>query len=124
MLNSADLEYMRSAVEQLFPDTCNILSLTQTSNGQGGFTETWGTATAGVACRLDSASSKSSFLAQTQAITAGAIQEATQWMLSLPHDTTIDSNNRVEVSGYTFNVGAVDIGKSWNAEVRVSLDKI
>lgn len=123
MLSVSDLQYMRDTVEQLFPDTCNILSVTRTSDGQGGFVETWGTAGTAIACRIDSATSKSGFIGLSDVLSGGAIQESTKWMLSLPYDTTVNINNRIEVSGYTYNISALDLGKSWNSEVRLVLER-
>ena len=124
MLSASDIEYMRGAVEQLFPDTCNILSLTQVADGQGGFTETWGTAGTSIPCRIDSAASKGGFIGMSDAVSGGAIQESTKWMVSLPHDTTVTTDDRIEANGYTYNITAADLGKSWNAEVRLVVERI
>ena len=123
MLSASDLEYMRGAIEQLFPDTCYILSATSASDGQGGYTETWGTAGTSI-CRIDAAASKGGFIGQFDTITAGAIQESTKWMVSLPHDTTVTLNNRVKINTYEYNIVAADLGKSWNGEVRLVVERI
>ena len=48
MLSNAELTDMRDTIQDyLLPDTCNILSIARSSDGSGGFTEAWGTATAG-----------------------------------------------------------------------------
>ena len=44
-LTTAEITQMRTDVETLLPDVGDVLSLTQASDGQGGFTDTWGTAT-------------------------------------------------------------------------------
>ena len=123
MLSVSDLQFMRDAIVQLLPDTCYILTASVASDGQGGQVETWGTAGTTV-CRIDAAASKSGFIGQTDSLGAVAIQESTKWMLSLPHDTVVTLNDRVSVNGYTYNITAADLGKSWNGEVRLVVERI
>lgn len=119
MLTSGDLTAMRDALEDLMPDAANILSATQTSDGQGGWSTTWGTVTAGVKCRLDRSGQQPS-----ESVRSAALLPFSQWILTLPHDTTITEQNRVEVGSLTFNVVSVDAGKSWTASVRATLEKV
>jgi SPP1 family predicted phage head-tail adaptor len=116
-LTAAELTQMRTDVNNLMPDTCNILSLTNTSDGQGGFSEAWGTATAGIKCRIDKRSGRES-------VAAGAVQTFGTWVMTLPSDTTITSAHRVEHGSETYNVVHVDSDKSWLASVRAELDVI
>lgn len=44
---------MRAQVEASYPDTCSTLRRTLVSDGGGGYTETWATVAANVACRVD-----------------------------------------------------------------------
>lgn len=105
--NDADLTWMREEVENTLPDTCNILSVTKTSNGQGGFTQSWGTAVASVACRVDA-------MKQADAVTvvgeAGRVYN--RFVVTMPHDTAITAANRIEANGYTLAVETVDPAKS------------
>lgn len=118
MLSNADLEWMREAIEQLLPDTCVILEAAYTPDGQGGLTQTWGTALSGVACRLDESKT------QAREIVAGAaLQPFQRWILTLPHGTEISALNRVEAGGMLFGVISVDVGKSWSASVRVTMER-
>jgi SPP1 family predicted phage head-tail adaptor len=117
MLTDGELSFMRKSVEQLLPDTCNILSLTNTPDGQGGQTQTWGTASANVTCRLDVTESR-------EMNAAGAIQTFTTYKLSMPYDTTIAAANRVEVNGETYTVIGVNNGQSWKAVTRVTLELV
>ena len=52
-LTAREVAQMQADAESLMPDTCTILSVAYTSDGEGGMTEAWGTATASVKC-LDS----------------------------------------------------------------------
>ncbi len=116
-LSATELAGMRAAINELLPDTCNILSLTSVSDGMGGQTKTWGTATAGVACRLDVTSGR-------EMVSGGALQPFTAYKLSLPYDTTITQGNRVEVSSVTYAVTSVNVNQSWIAVKRCDLEKV
>lgn len=118
--STSELERIRSDLENsLLPDTCNILTVTRTSDGQGGFTEAWGTATAStnVACRLDGINA-------TEVVAGAGLQAFHTYVLTLPHDTTITTADRVEVGDDTFNITSVDQTKSWSACVRAWLERL
>lgn len=118
-LSSADLAGMRAALNTLMPNTCNILSLTQTADGQGGFTDTWGTATASVACRFETMRQSG-----REAMAAGALQPFQSWVLTVPSGTTITTANRVQISGTSYNVKGVDNGKTWTGQLRCQLEAL
>ena len=121
-LTDAQLTSMRTTLNTLMPDTCNILSVTRTSDGQGGFTDVWGTATASVKCRIDSGGATGA--AGRENVGAASLLPFESWLLTLPYDTTITAAHRVEVSSVTYNVTSVDKSKSWNAEVVASLEVV
>lgn len=119
MLTNSDLAAMRAALEELMPDTGNILAGTVISDGQGGWSQTWGTATAGVACRLDPGRKEN-----RESVAGAALLPFSWWQLTLPHGTTITEQSRFEVNGETFNVVHVDPAKSWAVSVRAVLTKV
>jgi hypothetical protein len=115
-LSASDLEYMQASIEELLPDTCYILSPTLTADGAGGFTESFGTA--GTAdCCLDAKSGG-------ERTVGASIQPVFSYMLTLPFDTTILDTYRVEVDSNTFTVTSIDLGKSWDACLRVTLERV
>ena len=116
MLSTSHLNYMRDVLEQLMPDTCNILSVTRTSDGQGGMIDTWGTASASVICRLDPLPGK-------EIPVGGAVQPFKAYTLTLPYDTVIVEANRIELGTETFAVKSVDKQKSWAATRRALLER-
>lgn len=118
-LSSSDLAFMRDALEELMPDTCNILTATNTPDGQGGYTTTWGTATANVKCRIDPGRKE-----MYERVTGAKLSPYSWWQLTLPYDTTITAQSRVEVNGDTYNVVNHDDNKSWQATIRVALMKV
>ena len=121
MPSTSELARLRADMEAgLMPDECNILEVTQTSDSQGGFTDTWGTVTGGaeITCRIDS--QKGMFSGEN--VKGGALQPYHTFVLTLPQGTTITESNRVEVNSGTFTVTSVDTSKSWNACVRAWLE--
>ncbi len=117
MLTDNDLEYMRGIIAELLPDTCNILSLTRTADGMGGFTETWGTVTANIACRLDPVRAR-------EEVAGMGLQPFRTYQLTLSHDQTISEAQRIEHGGYTYAVMPADSGKSWQASNRTLVERI
>jgi len=117
MLTSAELTQMRADVAEMLPDTCNLLTVTRTSDGQGGITDTWGTATTGVACRLDP-------LRGRESVQGAALQAQYSYILTLPYDTTITNAYRVEIGTAVYDVKAVDQGKSWAVSMRAFVERV
>jgi len=116
-ISSADLDYMRSMINGgMLPDTCNILAAALVADGEGGATTTWGTAYAGVACRLDAKSGDKT--TQNERLTPYHT-----YQLTLPYNASISTANRVQAGGYLFDVVTIDPpGKSWSACVRCELE--
>lgn len=109
------LAAMRADIQNTLPDTCNIITVAEAADGQGGWTETQSTATASVKCRIDQQTG-------LEFETGGALEDYATYILTLPHDTTIAVTNRVECNGSTFNVTHIDDDKSWMASKRVRLE--
>jgi head-tail adaptor len=109
-------------VDATLPSTGNILSLTRTSDGQGGFTDTWGTATASVACRLDLMTRN--LRIGIESVNAMSIKPYSAWVLSLPNGTVITAANRFEFGDDVYNVVEVNDNSSWLANVRATLEKV
>ena len=99
------------------PDTCDILSVAYTSDGEGGMAETWGTALANVACRID-------YRSGSEKMTGGAIQSYSKAVLSIPYNTTINSTNRIKSGGYIWAVKSINDGQSWMAVKRAELERV
>jgi len=116
-LTTSELASIRADIAELLPDTGGaVLSTTQTPDGAGGFTETWGTATASLPYRLDP-------LTGTEEAAGGGLQPFSGWQLTLPYDTTISPENRFQdTNGRQYAVKSVDGGKSWQASVRARVE--
>ena len=117
MLTDSELTNMRETIEDyLLPDTCDILSVTRASDAAGGFTETWGTATASAKCRLDTQNGRYMTL-------DGGVQSYKKLVLSLPYNTTITTANRVLYSGNTYQVISTNEGSNL-AVKRAEVEKL
>ena len=111
---SSDLSWMQDEVEKTMPDTCNILSETQTSDGQGGFTSTWGTATASASCRIDAV-----ITSDSDTVVGMSQRIYNRYIVTFPHDTTVTQDNRLEVNSYTLAIDSIDQVKSEMTCLRV-----
>ena len=116
-LTARELAQMRADIEDLFPDTCDILSVAYTSDSEGGFAEAWGTATANVHCRID-------YRSGTERMTGGAIQPYNKAVISLPYNTTISATNRIKSGAYTWSILSLNDGQSWQAVKRAELERV
>ena len=116
-LTARELAQMRADIEDLFPDTCDILTVAYTSDSEGGFAEAWGTATAGVKCRID-------YRSGTERMTGGAIQPYNKAVISLPYNTTISATNRIKSGAYTWSILSLNDGQSWQAVKRAELERV
>jgi len=111
---AADLSWMQEEVEKTMPDSCNILSRVLTSDGQGGNIETWGTAYAGVACRVDNMVSSDS-----DTVVGASERVYNRYVITVPHDTIVISDNRIETNEYTLAINNIDDVKSEQACLRI-----
>ena len=117
-VTAAELSGMRTDLEAVaLPDTCNILAVVETSDGQGGFTDSWGTASASVSCRLDQKTGM-----EVQA--GGAIQPFSSWVLSVPQATSLTTDHRIEHGGNTYNVISLDDDGSWQVVKRAQIERV
>jgi hypothetical protein len=108
---------MRATIDAALPDTANILNVTYTPDGQGGYTDNWGTASVSVPCRL-------AFERGLETIAGGGLQPFAGLVLTMPYNTALTTANRVEQGGVLYDVKSVDTGKSNNLCVRAQVGKI
>lgn len=113
-LSTRELTDIRATIEDLLPGTCDIITVTNTVDGYGGYTT--GTSSAGTAaCRLDPI--------KGEEVTAGGeVMPFFRYVLTLPHDTTITTENQVEIDSDIYNVHSIDDNKSYKGSVRVILE--
>jgi head-tail adaptor len=117
MLPTAELNRLRDDLEAyVLPDTCVIHSLTQASDGQGSFIDTWAAAGT-VPCRLDNGSGQKANVAQS-------IRPFSGWVLTVAHDADLTTDNRVVHSGETYTVISISDSGSLLACRRAMLERL
>jgi head-tail adaptor len=116
MLTAADLAYMRSSINELFPDTCNILNLSWSSDNEGGQNESWGTLSSS-ACRVDYGQGR-------EVMTGGALMPYQKATISLPYNATISTANRIQIDTDVFSIQAVNKAQSWRGVTRCTAELV
>jgi head-tail adaptor len=118
--SAAELAQIRADILALLPDTCSILAVTNTSDGAGGVSETWGTVTGGTAvpCRLDYRKEG------RESVTSAALNPYHGGILSVAYDQSITTANRVEISGQAYNVTGVNNQQGWLVVQQVSVERV
>ncbi len=99
MLTTTELAQLRADALATLPDTCAILRPTATTDADGDSAETWGTAVASVACRLDP------FLWRDwRGLVAEREVNRTYFVLTLPFDADLRDGDRVVFNGDALEV--------------------
>lgn len=116
MLSSTELAGMREAANLTLPDPCYVLSGTATPDAMGGETVSWGTSATTV-CRLD-------MKRGVMQLAGGGVQPFTEYIMTLPYDTTISEANRISHGGITYTVTSVNADISWPVVKRVVVEAL
>lgn len=122
LLSNKELESIRSDIAEMLPDTGYIIGITRTADGQGGYSESTAIVTGGtVSCRLDARINNA--LRSGESVAGDAIQPFHQFILTLPHDAPITTDNQFLLGTVLYNVISVDPNKSWNAAIRAIVER-
>ena len=119
-LTSAELAEIVTAIGELLPDTCTLGTLTHTSDGEGGFSDSRGTVSSAVPCRLDSIQMRN---VSNEELAAGQITPFHSYVLTLPATATIDESYWVKKSDTYYQVRSVDTNKSWPSCLRAYVER-
>lgn len=114
-VSSAELDEMRSASEDLMPDTCIIKSLATVSDGEGGYEESW-VASGTVTCRVES-------IRTSEPVEGGKKYPAHSYTLTIPHDAAIKTTDHVSIGAIDYNVIGLD-GSSYNVNQVCIIEKL
>lgn len=118
LLTDAELTQIRNDIEaNCLPDICYVLTKTFVSDGQGGGSYTAGTSGT-LTCRIDMVDEG------MEKLTGGAIEPYTTWMMTIPHDATITSENQIYFQANTYNVIGLGDDGSWLSTKRVLLKRV
>lgn len=121
-METDQLAFMRSQILETYPDSCVILSVSNTANGKGGFTVTETPVTGGtVLGRLDSVHTGQFIVRDDK---GGKLDQPYQLRLTLPYNAPITKTNRVRVNGITYKVVDITLGDSWKLSTRANLEAL
>ena len=109
---------MRQTLQSHLPGTAVIHTATDTTDGQGGYTQAFAAAST-VAARL--APTKGD-----ERIMAGRLAEVQQYTLTVPDTTTVAAANRVVYGGVTYEVASVmaDVRAPWDLCIRALVTRV
>jgi len=117
-LSTAELNAIREAIDDLFPDTCNILSVPQISDGAGGITDTWGTAYYSIPCRLDFPNPGKESQANASYV------PFKNGVVSMGYSQTVTTSNRLKIGTETYDIKGVNVNQSWIGVKRLSVERV
>ncbi|MBX6770879.1 MAG: head-tail adaptor protein [Chloroflexi bacterium] len=113
MLSTADLASMQATLTASLPDTAQVQRVARTSDGMGGFTESWSTVTT-VACRVSPSGNTTA-----EQVVAERVQDRVLWTLTLPAQMDVTAADRIVVGSRTFEVVGVLAPRSYELATRV-----
>lgn len=114
-MDDIELTRIRADIGELMPDTGYILSVTRTSDGGGGWTDSWGTAST-VTCRVD-------YTRGVEVLAGGAVQPKRQLVATVPYSTVVTTANRFQFNSTSFAISSVSVG-SWQTCKRLMLEAL
>lgn len=112
MITASELSWMRTEQNRALPGTAVIERATLTSDGMGGYTETWA-AVGTVSGRLMPRDAQSQ-----EMLAGGEITSLQRWWMTLPHGTDVKEQDRISWNGRTFEVIGVGNDESYQTAVR------
>ena len=118
LLPDAEIDQMRETAEGAMPGTAVIQSRTYQSDGGGGGTTVWtpsGTAACAIAPILS--------LGGDENLTGGRITPNSDWIITLPAETSISAEHRVVTGGRTFEVTALRAPRTYELTRRVEANE-
>jgi head-tail adaptor len=118
LISAADLAAMRATQALALPSTCSISRRALSADGMGGYSETWATLTASVACRLSPHS------APTEVIMAERYGGRQTWQLTVPSGTDVTADDRVTIGSVTYEVVGINSAGAWETARRVIVGRV
>lgn len=119
-LTSSELSDIRADIDSLMPDTCTIQQVSTSQDEVGQAVRSYSSRATDVKCRLDQLSGP----AEEYGIFGALLHEDIRWILTLPHNQTVDPSDRVVIDSETYEIVSVDSNKSWKASTRCFLREI
>lgn len=118
MIPAADLTSMQATLTASLPDTATVYRLTRTSDGAGGYTETWTAVGSALACRISPAGTGYENAVGTK------LAAVAPWVITLPASSDVTARDQVRTATRTFQVLAVLAVRSWEISRRVICEEV
>jgi head-tail adaptor len=122
ILSDFDVAGMRRVLETSLPDVAVIHTNTFTSDSGGGGTSAW-TVAGTFPCRVSPSGIVSGAYGREIEIGSRLASDA-DWIITLPAETPIDTDNRIAVGSRTFNVVALHAPHSYELSRRVKGNEV
>jgi len=117
MLTDPEIARMRATAERALPGTAVIKDGTLSSDGGGGNTEMFTPRTGGtVSCRVAP-------IGGNEREEGGRIAADSQYVITLPAETTVEADDQIVVAGVTYNVTVV-MDRLWEITRRVEVKRV
>lgn len=117
LLNAEQIGKMRKTQDLNLPETAYIQQLTKTSDGEGGYTETW-TTTATVNARIGEPKGEYE-KAQAARITVDVVN-----VITMPAATALLDTDQVQINGINYRVHWTNRDKSHITALRAIVSKV
>ena len=115
LLSASELASIRVERNDFLPDTAIIYRYALVSDGGGGYTESW-PAVGTVSCYVWTREATDNEMA-----IGGQPTSRTRWYIEVPHDTSVDARDWIEVNNRTFQVVVVPNGASILSGLRLEV---
>lgn len=115
-MTSTDLAKIRAEQNKLLPDTVYIQRVVRTSDGAGGWSEAWQTAVITQGRMVPGQRAG-------ETVQGGMIAAYGEYVVTLPHDTGLQQDDRLQISGTQYEVKAI-LDRSEKTALRVLVSKV
>jgi SPP1 family predicted phage head-tail adaptor len=117
-LTAGELTQMRAVTDDYLPGTAYILTRTLASDGQGGSTETWGTA--------GTVSWRISPLSETERAQQDRVSALRERIVTVAYGATVTQRDRLKDAsdGTTYEIDGVDSPRSYELDRRVHVTEV
>lgn len=106
---------------QMLPDTCVIRTASNSSDGAGGWEQSWSPVASGtVACRVDPLNRLSGQLN----VEIGAEKLTKVYRLTVPYGAPIAAHSQIVFAGEEYEIMQLDDEHSWNASRRAVIARV
>lgn len=115
MLTASELSTMRTIEESVMTSTAIIRRNTPLRDVMGGFTDSW-SAIGTVNCDLWPVGNRGD---RENTTSGGQLISHADWFITVPYNTDVIAQDRIDIDGKTFEIVFVPNNISWNTALRI-----